>query len=87
MSAPMALPLAALLPSEVGPRDRPEALLPCRVPNLDFDDFVLDLFLFGSEFDSDSWVYEGLELLFNELHHQARLSHIGVSDDNILEQE
>ncbi len=73
------------VPSKVGPRDRPEALLAgllnqdyC-VPDLQLDDFPLRSNCLGPELDADGRVVLLFKFVVSELQHQARFAHVFLS--------
>lgn len=64
----------------VGTGDRPEVLLPGRVPDLQFDVFVAHFYGFCAEFDADCHVVGCAHFVLDELQHHAGFAHACVAD-------
>ena len=56
------------------------------VPDLKFDNFIIDLQPKGTEFDSDGNLVLWLEFIIHDSFHQATFSDTRVSNDDQLEQ-
>jgi len=65
--------------------DGAEGFLARRVPDLEFDLFVVDGDHAGAELDADGEVVYRLESFVCELEEEARLSNSRVTDDNVFE--
>ena len=57
-----------------------------RVPNLEFDDFVIDLKTVRAKLNADSDLMFLLELVVHDSLHEATLSDAGVADDDEFEE-
>lgn len=72
--------------SIIRPRDRPEALLPRSIPDLQLDLLAVDRDHPRAEFDADGEVVDRLEALVRELEEEAGLADARVADDDVLEE-
>jgi len=64
---------------------RLERLLSSGIPDLELDDFVVNLEAIGAEFDTDSDLMLLLELIVHDAFHEAGFTHACVTNDNQLE--
>ena len=74
-------------PPKVRAGDRPIIFGPSRIPNLDLDDSIVHLDLFGAELYPDRGVQHRVEFFFDKLAHKAGLPDVGVSEEDKFEQE
>ena len=72
--------------SVVRPRDGPEILLPCSVPDLQLDGLVIDGERLGSKLNADGHIVRGPCLILNELQDDAGLADSGIADHDKFEE-
>ena len=70
----------------VGLRYCAEPLLPCSVPNLNFDVLAVQVNRFYFEIDADRYDVRLLDVFLTQPEEQTRLAHLSVSDDDEFEQ-
>ena len=68
-------------------RDRLEAVLARRIPNLQFEDLLLELYEQSAELDADGDLVILYELVVSQAMQHARFSNRRVAYDDQLEQE
>ena len=72
--------------SIVGTSDGSEIFLPCCIPYLKFDIFILYGYGFGTKLNADGDIMGGSGFVFDELKDDAGLANASVTDDYELEQ-
>ncbi len=71
----------------VGVNNGPEPFLPCGIPDLKFDDFIVDFHGLEPEIDANGDHVVFIELVIGESEQQRRFSYGAVSDHDKLEKE
>jgi hypothetical protein len=67
-------------------RDRLKGFLAGSIPNLDFDNLLVNTQIVGTELHSDCHLMLGLELIVHNTLHKTRFADTSISNNNQLKQ-